>query len=81
MPDVFDEFFARFGKKTSDYYRLRRLDPPYRLFSKNSIHSPPPQRVESSFVLAVSCAACLCPCWERFASAFLPGRIVGLVTM
>ena len=29
MPDVFEQFFARFGKKVSDYYELRRLDPSY----------------------------------------------------
>lgn len=32
MPDVFEEFFARFGKKPSDYYELIRLDPSYRVF-------------------------------------------------
>ncbi len=32
MPDVFDQFFARFGKKTSDYYNLIRLDPAYQIF-------------------------------------------------
>ncbi|KAJ1495724.1 hypothetical protein T484DRAFT_1761766 [Baffinella frigidus] len=32
MPDVFDNFFAAFGRKTSDFLTLRRLDPPYRLF-------------------------------------------------
>ncbi|MBK5277354.1 MAG: phytoene desaturase [Bacteroidia bacterium] len=32
MPDVFDKFFARFGKKTSDYYQLKRLDPSYRIY-------------------------------------------------
>ena len=32
MPDVFDKYFARFGKKTSDYYTLKRLDPSYRVF-------------------------------------------------
>lgn len=32
MPDVFDRFFARFGKKVSDYYDLKRLDPSYRLY-------------------------------------------------
>ena len=31
MPDVFDDYFARFGKKTSDYYKLVRLDPSYRV--------------------------------------------------
>ncbi len=29
MPDVFDAYFERFGKKTSDYYELLRLDPSY----------------------------------------------------
>ncbi len=29
MPDVFEQFFARFGKKVSDYYHLTRLDPSY----------------------------------------------------
>jgi phytoene desaturase len=29
MPDVFEQFFARFGKKASDYYELIRLDPSY----------------------------------------------------
>ncbi|MBB6004142.1 NAD(P)/FAD-dependent oxidoreductase [Arcicella rosea] len=29
MPDVFDNYFAKFNKKTSDYYDLVRLDPSY----------------------------------------------------
>lgn len=32
MPDVFDRFFALFGKRTSDYYQLERLDPSYRVY-------------------------------------------------
>ena len=32
MPDVFDRYFAQFGKKVSDYYTLKRLDPSYRVF-------------------------------------------------
>jgi len=32
MPDIFDRFFADFGKKTSDYYELERLDPAYKIF-------------------------------------------------
>lgn len=32
MPDVFERFFAHFGKKVSDYYDLVRLDPSYRVF-------------------------------------------------
>ncbi|MBC8153115.1 MAG: phytoene desaturase [Bacteroidetes bacterium] len=29
MPDVFENYFARFGRKPSDYYNLVRLDPSY----------------------------------------------------
>ena len=29
MPEVFEEYFAYFGKKRSDYYDLHRLDPSY----------------------------------------------------
>jgi len=29
MPDVFEDYFAHFGKKPSDYYELLRLDPSY----------------------------------------------------
>ncbi|TNE78652.1 MAG: phytoene desaturase [Bacteroidetes bacterium] len=32
MPDVFEKFFADFGKQVSDYYELQRLDPSYRVF-------------------------------------------------
>ncbi|MDO8366993.1 MAG: phytoene desaturase family protein [Saprospiraceae bacterium] len=32
MPDVFEDFFALFGKKVSDYYELVRLDPSYQVF-------------------------------------------------
>ncbi len=32
MPDVFERYFACFGKKVSDYYRLIRLDPSYRVY-------------------------------------------------
>ncbi|MFT3682936.1 MAG: phytoene desaturase family protein [Ferruginibacter sp.] len=32
MPDVFERFFESFGKKVSDYYHLKRLDPSYRIY-------------------------------------------------
>ncbi|UCH34163.1 MAG: phytoene desaturase [Armatimonadota bacterium] len=32
MPDVFERFFAQFGRASSDYYSLKRLDPSYRIF-------------------------------------------------
>jgi phytoene desaturase len=31
MPDVFERFFAQFGKKVEDYYQLVRLDPSYQV--------------------------------------------------
>ena len=35
MPDVFEKFFADFGKKVSDYYHLERLSPSYRIIYKD----------------------------------------------
>jgi phytoene desaturase len=32
MPDVFERYFAQFGRKVSDYYSLKRLDPSYRIY-------------------------------------------------
>jgi len=32
MPDVFERYFEQFGKKPTDYYALRRLDPSYRIY-------------------------------------------------
>ena len=32
MPDVFERFFADFGKKPSDYYILEKLDPGYEVY-------------------------------------------------
>ncbi len=47
MPDVFENFFALFGKKTSDYYQLKRLDPGYRVYySKNEIFDVPADMAE-----------------------------------
>ena len=32
MPHVFERYFALFGKRVADYYKLRRLDPSYRIY-------------------------------------------------
>lgn len=32
MPDVFERFFAQFGKRVGDYYSLKRLSPSYRVY-------------------------------------------------
>jgi phytoene desaturase len=35
MPDIFERFFNCFNKTVSDYYRLVRLDPSYRIYWQN----------------------------------------------
>lgn len=52
MPDVFDNYFAQFGKKTSDYYQLVRLDPSYSvIFGPDEVVDLPAsvQRLETLF--------------------------------
>ena len=45
LPDVFERFFNLFGKSASDYYKLVRLDPSYRVFySKDEIVDVPAGR-------------------------------------
>lgn len=38
MPDVFEHFFARFGKTPSDFFTLQRLTPSYRAFFEDTSH-------------------------------------------
>ncbi len=41
MPDVFERYFSCFGKKVSDYYSLKRLDPSYSVYyPENKIDIP-----------------------------------------
>lgn len=35
MPDIFEKFFAEFGKQPSDYYQLNKLNPAYKIFFKD----------------------------------------------
>ena len=45
MPEVFERFFAGFGKKPQDYYQLKQLDPSYRVFfGPGEAHDVPPDR-------------------------------------
>lgn len=37
MPDIFEKFFAEFGKSTSDYYELEKLDPAYKIFFADDV--------------------------------------------
>ncbi len=41
MPDVFEKYFECFGKKRSDYYKLQRLDPSYRIYWEDDIMDVP----------------------------------------
>ena len=42
MPDVFEKFFNQFGKSSSDYYQLTKLDPGFQLFfGKNDVLTVP----------------------------------------
>lgn len=42
MPDVFDRYFEKFGRKTSDFYSLVRLDPSYTvIFGENDFMPVP----------------------------------------
>jgi phytoene desaturase len=42
MPDVFENYFARFGKKVEDYYQLQRLSPSYQIyFGKDDVLKVP----------------------------------------
>lgn len=36
MPDIFETFFNKFNKTTSDHYDLRKLDPAFRMYLPNS---------------------------------------------
>lgn len=36
MPEVFENYFNLFGKTTSDFYDLKRLDPAYRIYYKGN---------------------------------------------
>ncbi|WP_442795171.1 phytoene desaturase family protein [Pelobium manganitolerans] len=38
MPDIFENYFALFGKKVSDFYQLERLDPGYRVYFSADEH-------------------------------------------
>lgn len=47
MPEVFEEHFARFGKKVSDYYKLKRLDPAYRIYFTDGQSMDVPANLEA----------------------------------
>ena len=47
MPEVFEDYFAKFGKNVADYYQLVRLDPSYSVFfNENEIMELPATKKE-----------------------------------
>lgn len=46
MPDVFEHFFKQFGKSSSDFYDLKRLDPSYRIFWEDESQTDIPAQME-----------------------------------
>lgn len=51
MPDVFDRYFALFGKKREEYYGLRALDPYYKVFYGNGETAQLSPRLEENIEL------------------------------
>ena len=52
MPDVFENYFAHFNKKTSDYYDLIRLDPSYAvIYGENDVLDIPANQEEFKSML------------------------------
>lgn len=51
MPDVFEQFFNHFGKKTADYYQLKRLDPSYSIFFSQEDVMQVPAGMDELFAL------------------------------
>ncbi len=51
MPEVFEKYFNRFGKKVSDYYDLVRLSPSYRVYFGNNDYVDVPANKQELFEL------------------------------
>ncbi len=51
MPEVFERFFAAFGREPGDYYDLIRLDPNYRVFWKDGDSADLPSDREGQIAL------------------------------
>lgn len=51
MPDVFEDFFRKFGKSTADYYELIRLDPSYRIIFGKDDTMEVPARMDALYAM------------------------------
>lgn len=51
MPEVFEDFFQRFGKSTADYYELLRLDPSYIVYFGKDDEMEVPAKMEALYAM------------------------------
>lgn len=51
MPEVFEDFFQKFGKSTADYYELLRLDPSYIVYFGKGDEMEVPAKMEELYVM------------------------------
>lgn len=51
MPEVFEDYFQKFGKQVSDYYELDRLDPSYRVYFSTEDSIDVPARMDATYAL------------------------------
>jgi phytoene desaturase len=49
MPDVFEKFYNRFGKTTSDFYKLQRLDPSFTIIFPGNEVMHVPDKMEALY--------------------------------
>lgn len=49
MPDIFDNFFAQFGKKTEDYYKLQKLDPGFQMVFDHHVRLEIPAELDALY--------------------------------
>jgi phytoene desaturase len=66
MPDVFERWFADFGRKPSDFYQLERMDPSYRVWWGRDDHTDVPAQREQLFALFEELEPGCSPRLERF---------------
>lgn len=46
MPDVFEKFYQQFGYTTADFYKLKRLDPSYRVYWPDHSYTNVPAQMQ-----------------------------------
>ena len=51
MPDIFENFFADFGKRPSDYYELVKLSPSFQIFFKDKEPMVVPAEMDDLYIL------------------------------